>query len=78
MYTAESRDPEAGAALKDRDSATFICLIDSAAAASGSAEPSDFARRLDREAQRRGLHDAGELVVISEREMTRAAPFANP
>ena len=66
MYTAEGRDPETGAALKDRDSATFSCLIDSAAAASGSAEPSDFARRLGREAQRRGLHDAGEIVVISD------------
>ncbi|MCY3672297.1 MAG: ISKra4 family transposase [Alphaproteobacteria bacterium] len=66
MYTAEGRDPETGAALKDRDSATFSCLIDSAAAASGSTEPSDFARRLGREAKRRGLHDAGEIVVISD------------
>ncbi|MXX89533.1 MAG: hypothetical protein F4213_13610 [Boseongicola sp. SB0677_bin_26] len=66
MYTAERRDPETGAALKDRDSATFSCLVDSAAAASGSADPSDFARRLGREAQRRGLHDAGEIVVISD------------
>ena len=66
MYTAEGRDPKTGAALKDRGSETFSCLIDSAAAASGGREPSDFAARLDREALRRGLHDAGELVVISD------------
>ena len=66
MCTAEGRDPETGAALKGRDSATFSCLIDSAATASGSAELSDFARRLGREAQRRGLHDARELVIISD------------
>ncbi len=66
MYTAEGRDPKTGAALKDRSSETFSCLIDSAAAPSGSREPSAFAARLDREALRRGLHDAGELVVISD------------
>lgn len=66
MYTAEGRDSETGAALKDRGSETFSCLIDSAAAPSGSKAPSEFATRLDREAQRRGLHDAGELVVISD------------
>ena len=66
MYTAEGRDPETGAALKDRGSETFSCLIDSAAAPSGGKDPSAFAVRLDREARRRGLHDAGELVVISD------------
>ncbi len=66
MYTAEGRDPETGAALKDSGSETSGCLIDSAAAPSGSKEPSEFAVRLNREAQRRGLHDAGELVVISD------------
>ncbi len=66
MYTAEGRDPETGAALKDRGSETSSCLIDSAAARSASPEPSGFATRLDREALRRGLHDAGELVVISD------------
>ncbi len=49
VYTAEGRDPETGAALKDRRGESFSCLIDSAAAAPGSAEPSDFAVRLDRE-----------------------------
>ena len=66
VYTAGGRDPETGAALKDRGSESFSCLIDSAAAPSGGREPSDFARRLDREARRRGLHDAGELVVVSD------------
>ncbi len=66
MHTAEGRDPETGAALKDRGSETSGCLIDSAAARSASPEPSGFATRLDREALRRGLHDARELVVISD------------
>ncbi len=66
MHTAEGRDPETGAALKDRGSETSGGLIDSAAARSVSKEPSGFATRLDREALRRGLHDARELVVISD------------
>ena len=53
VYTAGGRDPETGAALKDRGSESFTCLIDSAAAPSGGREPSDFARRLDREARHR-------------------------
>ena len=66
IYSAEGRDPETGAALKDRGSESFTCLIDSAAAASGSAEPSAFAARLEREARRRGLHDADGPVVVSD------------
>ncbi len=66
VYTAGGRDPETGAALKDRGSESFSCLIDSAAAPSGGREPSDFAARLEREARRRGLHDADELVVVSD------------
>ena len=66
IYTAEGRDPETGAALKDKGSETSSCLIDSAAAAPGSRDPSDFAMRLDREALRRGLHGAEDLVIISD------------
>ncbi len=66
VYTAEGRDPETGAAVKDRGSESFSCLIDSAAAPSGGREASDFAARLDREARRRGLHDAGGPVVVSD------------
>ena len=66
IYTAGGRDPETGAALKDRGSESVSCLIDSAAAPSGGREPSAFAARLDREARRRGLHDADELVVVSD------------
>ena len=49
IYTAEGRDPETGAALKDKGGEMSSCLIDGAAAA-GSRDPSDFAMRLDREA----------------------------
>ena len=66
IYTTEERDPETGAAMKDKGSETSSCLIDSAAAAPGSPDPSDFAMRLDREALRRGLHGVEDLVVISD------------
>ncbi len=59
--TAEGRDRETGAALKDRGSETFSCLTGSAAAPSGGRDPSEFASRLER-----GLHGAGEPVVISD------------
>ncbi len=65
MYTAEGRDPETGAASKDRRGGSFGCPVDSAAAPSGGREPPDFAARLEREARRRGLHDAGGPVVVS-------------
>ncbi len=66
VCTAEGRDPETGAALKDRRGGSFTCLTAGAAASPGSREPSAFAARLDREARRRGLHDATELVVVSD------------
>ena len=66
VYTAENRAPKTGAALKDKGSETVICLIDSAAAPSGSLERSDFAKRLEREARRRRLYDAKKLVVITD------------
>ncbi len=66
VYTAEGRDPGTGAAVKDRRGGSFSCLIDSAAAPSGGREAPDFAARLDREARRRGLHDAAGPVVVSD------------
>ena len=66
VCTAEGRDPETGAALKDTGSETFSCLIDSAAVPPGSRDPSGFAMRLDREALRRGLHGVDELVVVPD------------
>ncbi len=64
--TAEGRDPGTGAALKDRGSESSGCLTGGAAAPSGGREASDFAARRDREARRRGLHDAGGPVVVSD------------
>ncbi len=66
VYTAEGRDPGTGAAVKDRRGGSFSCLIDSAAAPSGGREAPDFAARLDREARRRGPHDAAGPVVVSD------------
>ena len=64
-YSADDRDPETGAALKDRGSETCSCLIDSAAVSAGG-EPSGFAMRLGRECRRRGLHEAKEVAIISD------------
>ncbi len=66
VYTANGRDRETGAASRDRGSESFSCLIDSGAAPSGGREPSAFAARPAREARHRGLHDAGEPVVVSD------------
>ena len=66
IHSAGGRDPETGAAPRDRGSESFSCLIDSAAAASGGREPPAFAARLARGARRRGLHDAAEPVVVSD------------
>ena len=44
----------------------MTCLIDSAAAPSGSLEHSDFAKHLDRDARRRGLCDASKRIVTTD------------
>ena len=54
VFTADGRDPETGAALKDTGSETFSCRIDSAAVSSGDWTDSEFVRRLEREIERRG------------------------
>ncbi len=66
VYTAEGRDRETGAALKDRGGEPVGCLTGSAAAPSGGREPSAFAARPGREARRRGPGRAGEPGVISD------------
>ena len=66
IHTAGGRDPETGAALKDRGGESVSRLTAGAAAPSGGREPSAFAARLDREARRRGLHDADGPVVVSD------------
>ena len=66
MYTAEGRDRETGAALKDRGSEPVGCLTGGAAAPSGGREPSAFAARPGRGARRRGPGRAGEPGVIPD------------
>ena len=67
VHTVEDREPKTGAALKHKGSETVTCLIDSGSAPSGSLECSDFAKRLDREARRRGLYDTTKRVVVTDR-----------
>ncbi len=66
ICTVGGRDPGTGAAVRDRGGESVTCLTGGAAAPSGGREPSDFAARPDREARRRGLHDAGGPVVVSD------------
>ncbi|MDE0521187.1 MAG: hypothetical protein OXH79_04445 [Boseongicola sp.] len=65
MYTAEGRDPETGAAIKDRDSESFSCLRQRGRGVRKRGALR-FRQAPCREARRRGLHDAGEVVVISD------------
>ena len=66
IYTAGETSPKTGEPRKDAGSETVSCQIDSAAAVGGISRRSEFAGRLEREADRAGLRDALELVVISD------------
>ena len=66
VYTAEDRAPKTGAVRKDKGSETVTCLIDSVAAPSESVKLSDFIKRSDREARRRGLYDAKKPGVVTD------------
>ena len=55
VHSAERRHPETGEPEKDPGSETWSGCIDSAAAVGGVSRNSDFAARLEREAERTGL-----------------------
>jgi len=65
-FTAEGRHPKTGEPMKDEDSDAVSALIDSAAAVGGISRTSEFAGRLDRHLCREGVHEAGEVVLISD------------
>ena len=65
MWTAESRDKE-GKPVRDPGSITYSAAIESAAVADTSPEMSDYAKRVLREATRRGFTDAARCVVLGD------------
>ena len=65
MWTAESRDKE-GKPVRDPGSITYSAAIESAAVADTSPEMSDYAKRVLREATRRGFTDADRCVVLGD------------
>jgi len=65
VWTAESRDAK-GIPVRDPGSVSCSAAIESAATHDTDAAPSVFARRVEREARRRGLDMATRCVVIGD------------
>lgn len=65
VWTAETLDDE-GRPQADPGSSTYNAAIESASAKDTDRLPSAFARRVGREALRRGFHDAERQVVIGD------------
>lgn len=63
LFSASVSDPEIGP-VRDPDSVTYSAAIESAAATGST--PSDFARRIDRESERRRFMEAKRRVVIGD------------
>lgn len=64
IWSAEGRD-EKGVPVRDKGSITYTAAIESAAEVPGGS-PSDFARRVQREAARRRFDEAGRRVVLGD------------
>ena len=65
VWTAERRDSE-GIPVRDPGSVSYSAAIESAASGDTDATLSPFARRVEREARRRGFDAAGRRVVIGD------------
>jgi len=65
VWTAESRDKE-GKPVRDPGSVTYSAAIESAASLDTSPGLSDFAARVEREANRRGFSEATRQVVLGD------------
>jgi hypothetical protein len=65
IWTAESRDEE-GQPVRDPGSISYSAAIESAATLDTSRELSDFARRVEREASRRGFTEAPRQVALGD------------
>ena len=65
VWTAEDRDKH-GHARCDTGSVTYSAAIESAASRDTDPDPSEFARRMRREAERRGFQLASRRVVLGD------------
>jgi hypothetical protein len=65
IWTAESRDEE-GQPVRDPGSITYSAAIESAATLDTSADLSDFAARVEREANRRGFTEVQRQVGLGD------------
>ena len=65
VWSAEKRDEE-GRPLRDPDSVTYTAAIESAASLDTDRQLSDFAQRVEREAQRRRFEEAPRQVVLGD------------
>jgi Uncharacterised protein family (UPF0236) len=65
VWTAEGRDDE-GTPVRDPGSVSYSAAIESAASRDTDEAPSEFAQRVEREAQRRGFDQAQRRVVLGD------------
>jgi hypothetical protein len=65
IWSAEGRDKE-GVPVRDEGSVSYSAAIESAATRDTDVMPSEFARRAEREAQRRGFNRARRRVIIGD------------
>jgi hypothetical protein len=65
VWSAEGRDKE-GTPVRDEGSISYSAAIESAASRDTDKAPSEFARRVDREARRRGFDQAQRRVVLGD------------
>ena len=65
VWTAESRDSN-GHPMRDPGSASYKAVVESAASRDTDPDPSAFAQRMRREAQRRGLLLAPRRVIVGD------------
>ncbi len=65
VWSAESRDEE-GKPIRDEGSVTYSAAIESAAQKDTDEEPSEFAKRVNREAKRRSFDKAERCVVLGD------------
>lgn len=65
VWTAESRDAE-GRAVRDAGSVSYNAAIESAASRDTDVDPSQFAQRMRREAERRGFTLAQRRVILGD------------
>ena len=65
-WTAERRHPKTGVPMRDPDSVSYTAAIETAASRDTDREPSPFAQRVCREAERRRFADADRRVILGD------------